>query len=254
MLQATPWSALIALLAALGAVASALYAHGQIQQAKQQNIATQQQQLLTLVTDIVQQPVALSQATANLKGFALVTTQGVFRNELDADGQAAATIITALRGEGQAIAAVEYVEVAKAFENTGDNAQAIAYLAAAVGAANKDDPDDIAFGMRAEASLHYSIGDSGIAHQEYMQAVMVFKRLPHVSYVTRWDADNGMAQSYLNDASSQIAIGGCQTAHDDLISAEMALAPLGSKNVSTLNQDQNQTDQAAYNKQCKSSK
>ncbi len=253
MLQAMPWSALITLLAALAAVASAVYAHGQIQQAKLQNIATQQQQLLTLVTDIVQEPAAMSQATTNLKGGMLVTVQGEFRNELDSDGQAAATIITSLRGEGQAIAAVEYVEVAQAFENSGDNAQAIAYLADAVGAADKDDPDDVAYAWRAEASLHYSIGDSGLAHQEYMQAVMAFKRLSQKSYVSQWDADNGMAQSYLNDASAQLAIGGCKIASTDLISAEIDLAPLEPKRVSTLNQNQNQNqmDQTAYNRKCK---
>ncbi len=250
MLQATAWSGLVALVAALAAVASAVYAHGQIQQAKLQNIAAQQQQLLTLVTDIVQEPVAASQATANLKGGALVTTQGEFRNELDADGQAAATIIMALRGEDQVIAAVEYVEVAKASEDSGDNAQAISYLDDAVGAANKDDPDDVAYAWRADASLHYSIGDSGIAHQEYMQAVMAFKRLPQSSYVSQWDADNGIAQSYLNDASEQIAIRGCKIARADLISAEIDLLPLEPNSVSTLNKDQNQADQSAYNQQC----
>jgi len=77
-------AALTVLVTAVAGFFAARYAHGAIVAADAQKAAAQQQELLTLVVDIEQEPAAAERATAPLHGTLLVNTQVQFADELAA--------------------------------------------------------------------------------------------------------------------------------------------------------------------------
>ena len=147
--------------------------------AKEQNIAAEQQQLVTITTFIAGQFAAEqtteNQAAGNLTGAArsIAISNAVtgITAELTADAQAAAVLITNLHGDG--VAGIEYIEVARALADGSDTAQAITYYNDAVSAPPHDVPTR-SDALRNEAALLYALGQNAAGHQDMMLAARVF--------------------------------------------------------------------------------
>lgn len=238
--------ALTVLVTAVAGTFAALYAHGQIAAADEQKVVAQQQELLTLAVDIEQEPTAKERATAPLKGTLLLNTQVQFQDELTSYAQTAQLIIGNLaNGE---VSSFEYVQVAKALAATGNNFAALKYFQRAA-AAHGATPDTRAAALRNEAGVRYSLRETGLAHQENIQAVQVFAHYPDL---TRTDAGNNMAQSYLDDASSEIAAANCPIALADRQAAARVLGTLPDRKrtEATVNHVLTSDDAASYRKHC----
>ncbi len=110
----TATAAAIALIVSGAAV---YYAHAQVSASKQQNLAAEQNQLVSLVVAIAQ-----FSESSNLSVKAGIAT----RNEEVVDGQEAAAIIGVLPSGD--VSATEYVQVGKALEDAGDYALANTYF------------------------------------------------------------------------------------------------------------------------------
>jgi hypothetical protein len=238
--------ALTVLVTAVAGTFAALYAHGQIAAADEQKVAAQQQELLTVVVDIEQEPAAEKRATAPLKGTLLLDTQVQFQDELTSYAEAAQLIIGNLAP--QQVSSFEYVQVGKALAGTGSNFQALRYFGRAV-TAHGATPDSRAAALRNEAGLRYSLGETGLGHQENMQAVRAFSRYPDLS---RTDAGNNMAQSYLVDAPAEVAAHNCPIALADRVAAARVLGTLPDRKhtEATLNQVLTMEDATSYRKSC----
>lgn len=118
-------------MAAIAAVVAAVYTFWSAHVASEQNIAAEQQQLLTITTSIAgqiaDQQSTLTQAAGALTGTArknAVNNASIGVNDqLTADGEAAQVLITKLGGNG--VAGVEYVQAGKALVDGGDIPDAI---------------------------------------------------------------------------------------------------------------------------------
>jgi hypothetical protein len=236
---------LTVLVTAVAGTFAALYAHGQIQAANEQKVVAQQQELLILVVDIEQEPAAETRATAHLSGGLLTNVQVQFQDELTSYAQAAQLIIGGMPGKD--VSGFAYVQVGKALAASGNNFQALSDFQAAAKPSNT--PDTRAAALRNAARVNYALGQDGLGHQEELAAVHAFARHPDL---TTTDTDNNVAQSYLVDASYQIALGDCQTALADQQDARQALRNLPDHrhNEATENRDLTTEDQASYRKRC----
>ena len=153
----------IALASAVAAIIAATISGLQVNVARQQNVAAEQQQLLTLTVDIAQQfaqwQKTLNQAGGTLTGpaemTALSTASVAIYAQVTADGEAAAALIANL-GRNR-VAGIEYIEVANALANGEDAAQAIVYYQDAA-TAPPHTPAMVASALRSEAGLCYSLG------------------------------------------------------------------------------------------------
>ena len=238
---------LTVLVTAVAGTFAALYAHGQISAADQQKIVAQQQELLTLVVDIEQEPAAEERATAPLHGTLLLNTQVQFQDELTSYAEAAQPIIGNL-AKDSGVPSFEYVQVGKALAATGNNYTALTYFQRAA-TAHVATPDTRAAALRNEAGVRYSLGEAGLAHRENMRAVWVFAHYPDL---TRSDAGNNTAQSYLADASSEISVGNCSIAQADQQAAARVLGTLPDRNrtEATVNRVLTSDDKISYRKHC----
>ena len=222
-------SALGAIVAALAALAAAFVATAQVNVASQQNNVSEQTELLTLTTNIAQQfaqqQQSLNQGAGTLTGparaAALSSAQVGISNQLEGDGEAAAVIISKLPSGW--VAGAEFVQVGKALQAGNNPVQAIEYYQDAV-SAPPHVAGTIADALNNEGSLYYGLGQTRMGHTLMMQAAAVYTDRPGVP---QFNADNGIAQSYLDDASYQLRINGCRVAEADLTNAQKALAPLG---------------------------
>jgi hypothetical protein len=215
--------AAIALIAAVAATASAVYAYSQVQVARQQNTTAEQQQLLSLVIAIEQEPALLSQATLHLTGGQLINASVQYENEVVADGEAGAQLIRSLNGQG--VSSIEYTQIALALEDSADNTVALAYFARASSIAG--DPDSLASALRDEAILRYQLGGSENnqkAHQEMQRSVQAYS----VADITKKEFEQNAALSYLQDAEYQMPAKGCDIARTDLNNAATEIRLAGS--------------------------
>lgn len=243
----------IALASAAAAVIAAYVSASSVNVAKAQNIAAEQQQLVSITISIEQafsgEQAAENQAALGLTGTAKSTAVSeVDQNvvaETAAYAQAAAVLISNLHGNG--VAGIEYVEVARALANYGDTALAISYYQDAVNASQFDVPTR-ADALRFEAGLYYSLGQRSTGHQDMIAAATIYNG--HLE-LTQNLIDSSIAQAYLEDAGYQILADDCQIAATDMADAQRAVTPLGGITGSNLG------DQAldggvvtAYNKKC----
>ena len=96
------------MISAAGAVAASIVASVQAHEASQQNIVSEQQQLLQLTTSIAQQYAnhtsVVDQAAGTLTGLARTSAQSSadvgWTNQLPAEGEAGAVLISDLNGKG----------------------------------------------------------------------------------------------------------------------------------------------------------
>ena len=219
--------------------------------AEQQNMAAEQQQLVTITTSIAAQlageQTAENQAAGNLTGTArsiAISNAGMgITAQLTADGEAAAVLINNLHGNG--VAGIEYIQVARALADGDDTAGAITYYEDAVNAPPHNVPTR-ADALRNEAALLYSLGQSATAHQDMMRAVRIYSGPLEL---TKSDIDNAVAQAYLGDAGYQIEIS-CRVAAADMADAQHAVAPLGTNGANAAIQALTGTDETVYQKRC----
>lgn len=249
-LHFTTW---IALASAIAAVIAAYVSASSVNVAKAQNIAAEQQQLVSITISIEQafggEGAAENQAAVGLTGTAKSTAVSeVDQNvvaETAAYAQAAAVLINNLHGNG--VAGIEYVEVARALANYGDTALAISYYKDAVNASLFDVPTR-ADALRFEASLYYALGQRSMGHQDMIAAATIYGGHLELSQNL---TDSSIAQAYLEDAGYQIIDGDCQVAVTDMTDAQHAVTPLGGISGSNLgDQALAGADVAAYKKKC----
>ena len=222
----------IALTTAIGGLLAAGYAAYSVHVASQANLAAEQQQLLTLTTNIgVQfagQQAALNKAAAGLTGAqrtqALADENTGLAGQITAEGEAAQVLIGTLHGNG--VADIEYIEVGRALADAGDTAAALTYYKDAV-SAPPHDVVTIASALRNAGSLEFSLGNIRTGHQDMMHAVAVFRG--HQVSVSKYDLANDMAQGYYGDAEYQYndTPPGCAAANADMADAARLLAPVG---------------------------
>jgi tetratricopeptide (TPR) repeat protein len=244
----------IALVSALAAIIAAVISEASVNVAKAQNNVAEQQQLVTITTNIEEQftdeQTTENQAAGNLTGtarsIAVANAALGLTAELTAEAQAGAVLVTNLHGNG--VAGIEYVELGRALANYGDTAQAITYYSDAVEASPSDVPTR-ADALRFEAALFYSLGQNTIGHRDMMQAAKIYGGHPEL---TRSLIDNSIAQAYLEDAGYQTPIDGCHVAGTDLADAQHAIAPLGTNGVDTAVQALVGTVSSAYQGKCAS--
>jgi hypothetical protein len=242
----------IALASAVAAIIAAYISASSVNVAKAQNIAAEQEQLVTITVAIEQaffgQQAAEEQAAGNLRGearsYAVANADLSIVAETEADAQAAAVLISNLHGAG--VAGIEYITVARALANYGDTALAITYYKDAVNASLYDVPTR-ADALRFEGALYYSLGQYAMGHQDLMSAAQAFGGHPELSKNL---IDNSIAQAYLGDAEYQIQAMGCRVAATDIANAKRAVAPLGTNGTQLTNQVLESEDAAAYRSKC----
>lgn len=207
----------IALASAAISIIAAIIAAEQVNVAKQQNIAAEQQQLFTLTTTIAH---VFNQPTPS-------TSNGQIGNtvELTADGEAAAALITQLHGNG--VVDIEYEEVAAALDFAGETARAIAYYQAAASAPPYN-REEQATAIREEGDLYYRLGRPIVGHDYFMRAVKRLREWPEVAQFVK---DNNIAQTYLLDAQDELNFNRCTIASADIKIAKQFLSQGGGKNV-----------------------
>jgi flagellar basal body-associated protein FliL len=244
----------IALASAVAAIVAAFISASSVNVAKAQNIAAEQQQLVTITIAIEQafagQQAAEDQAAGNRTGTArsaaVANADLAIIAETTADAQAAAVLISNLHGAG--VAGIEYVTVARALANYGETALAITYYKDAVIASPHDVPTR-ADALRFEAGLYYSLGQAAIGHQDMIAAAKAYGGNPELSKSL---IDNSIAQAYLLDAGYQIRANGCRTAATDMVNGVRAVTPLGTNGAQLTIQALESEDTTAYQSKCRS--
>jgi hypothetical protein len=216
---------------AIGAVAAAGIAVWSVHVTTQATIASQQQQLLTISTSIVQQlasePATLRQAIAGLTGSARATAGdaagAAFTAQLTAEGQAAQGVISALHGNG--VTGIEYIDVGRALAVSGDDGSALAYYKDAV-LAPPHALLTVATALRFAGSLEYILGHADAGHGDMMSSISIL-RAPQ-PYITQFTLYSNTLQSFYDDAQHLLNIkGGCGIANADMIAAKPLLAAIG---------------------------
>jgi len=241
--------AVTVLVTAVAGFFAARYAHGAIVAADAQKVVAQQQELLTLVVDIEQEPAAEERATAPLTGTLLLNTQVQFADELTSYAEAAQLITNLAKDTGDEVTSFEYVQVGKALADSGNDGQALRYFQRAL-AATSATPATRAAALRNEAYVRDQLGQIGRTHQEDMQAIRVFTGFPDE---TASAEANNLALTYNDDAADEVAARNCQLAHADLhdvrrLFGRGRLAPHRAETRS--NSTMTVSDQANYQKRC----
>jgi flagellar basal body-associated protein FliL len=224
----------IALGSVVVAIIAAVIASWQVNVAIQQNIATKQQQLVTLTSTIAQQLDQVTPPTSN--------GQQALSDELTIEGQTAEGLISELNGNG--ITSVEYEKVAKALTYGTDAAQAIAYFQDAV----NTPPHDVGVqseALRQEGNLYYDLGQPATGHDYIMRSIQIFSAHLLMSQVAK---DNEIAQAYLNDADQQLNINRCTTAAAEIMAANKLLSQAGFVNAT--NAPGLASERTKYNQKC----
>lgn len=242
----------IALASAATAIVAAAISAYQVHIAGQQNTEAEQTQLVSLTSVIAQQFTQIATATNQTSATPLAhnvaaqTNQG-FAAQLQVDGQASAVLIQALNGNG--VASVEYIQVARALDWTGDTTDAITYYKKAL-TAPPYAPGTRAQALRFLGYVYYGLGQSVTGHRYYLLATQVYRKYPGKYYRSSEAAT--IAQGYAEDASWQISIHNCPLAANEMMVVERLLAPYSAAYTVTLvPQADLNTDQKNYAAKCK---
>jgi hypothetical protein len=236
----------IALASAVTAIAAAAISGYQVHIAGQQNTQSEQTQLVNLTTMIAQQfaDSGNNQVTRTSAAQSILATKLQGRVELlSVYGQAGAVLIQDLNGNG--VASMEYIEVGRALDYTGDTAGAIPYYKDAL-IAPPHAPYTRAQAMRYLGFLYYGLGSNMIAHRYMMRATKVYGRHP-LEYKS--GVANTIAQGYVEDADWQIYIN-CRTAAADM---EAGQRVLGSYSADAVTQTFLNIDEKNYAGNCNGS-
>lgn len=218
--QSKPWYRHPSTLISLGAMSIALISAAigayQVNLARQQNTASEQQELVALVGDIAQDPANIAQQSLTFKNNTSAISQaqaGAEFTEL-ADAEEAINIVGLLKGNG--VTAAEYYEIALGLQPGESYGQALDFLGKAVKLPS--DPRTHASILRLEAGIYYDLGRVSKAEREDMLAGQAFN---HVPDVTKGDREANVAFTNLWDAYYQIPINCSRATADVSIAAKI---------------------------------
>jgi hypothetical protein len=208
ILRRVPWGrigkALAGLIPVLISIAAAIFALAQASAARDQNVDSERQELISLVAGIAQEPQSIDQAAATFKTEPLefrAVQVGFQMTEL-ADAEEAADIISLLHGNG--VTAIEYFETALGLQSGQSDSQALQLLQTAAGMKNSD-PRTQANVLHEEAAIYYELGPAYYSRAEQADALAraAYDSGPDIPPVNRL---NNIAFTDLFDAFYQSAV------------------------------------------------
>jgi tetratricopeptide (TPR) repeat protein len=195
--------------------------------ARQQNRAAEQQNLVTLVAQIAQEPGTQAQEASTFKGDTAAFDRAEVGSQLTelADSEEAVNTISALHGRG--VTATEYYVTAIGLESSDSYAQALSYLQKAANldsdakAAGLDqDPRTRSDIFLTEGEIFYRLGHNTEAERAMELAEGAFQGVPDV---TNEQGESNRAYTLLVDAQYQASIN-CGIAKADISQATNVLA------------------------------
>jgi hypothetical protein len=204
---------IIAILTTVISVIAATAAIFQVNEARDQNAAAEQEELLTVVSNLAQVPSMLSQESVTFKSnpAELQNAQSGTDETQLADSEEAVNLISLLHGNG--VTADEYYEVAMGLQNNGGDAQALGLLG--IAASRAASPRIHADIWRDDAQIYYSLSQASEAGRYIMLAYRAFNG-PDIS---RGSKINNEIYTKLFDAVYQASIN-CPTAREEVSFAE----------------------------------
>jgi hypothetical protein len=228
-------------------VAAAIFALVQASAAKDQNIDSERQELVSLVASIAQEPQNIDQAAATFKAnppeFHAVQV-GIQMTQL-ADAEEAADVISLLNGNG--VTAIEYFETALGLQAGQSDYQALQLLQKAAGIKNSD-PRTQANVLHEEAEIYYGLGPGYYAKAERADTLAgaAYDSGPDIPAVDRL---NNIAFTDLFDAFYQSAIS-CTAAVAEQKSGESLISNNPAIESSGMRNQEQQTAAALKKEQC----
>jgi hypothetical protein len=193
-------------------------------QTNRQNNVANQQELLTIVTNIAQAPVTLAQEQTSDPG----NTSAQFGTDMSelANGEEAARFMSLLPSKD--ITPIEYYETGLALELGENYALALTYLGDATN--QTVDPRSAANALRSEATINFDLGNLSVAEQDISDAEQAYNvhgslpvntanKLPDVTGAQYW---NNVAYTGFYDASF-FEIIQCPAAVTELQAAEKVI-------------------------------
>jgi tetratricopeptide (TPR) repeat protein len=163
---------IIAILTTSISVIAATAAILQVNQARDQNVAAEQEELLTIVGNLAEVPSILNQESVTFKSdpAALQNAQNGTDNTQLADSEEAVNLISLLNDDG--VTAEEYLQVAMGLQNNGIYAQALSYLG--IAASQNSSPRINADIWRDYAQIYYQLNRASVAEHYIRRAYNAF--------------------------------------------------------------------------------
>lgn len=222
--KATRISAVIAGISVVLSVFAVAVGFYSVHIARQQNLDAQQQELVTLVTDMAQGPLNIVQASEDIKDNPATLHNVDVQIQLTelGEGEEADSIIQSL--PNSEVSSVEEYQVGMALENGLDNKPALELFTSA--ALKASDPRTESDSWRAAASILYALGDNSAAENDTALAEVSYNRPD----VTTNDRENNIAYTELSDIQYQVFLD-CPTAGSEWNDATQIIA--GNPNVLT---------------------
>lgn len=220
------WQVGVAILAAVVAAVAGGFSWLQASQAKQQNIVSEQQALVTLVSAIAQSPQSIAQESGAFKGNQAALANAVAGTNFTelTDSEEAYYLIRLLNGAG--VTAIEYYETALGLEASESYTRALNLLNSAVSEATNDsDPRTLANAWEAEAIISYNSGNYSSYSHDLMNAQNAY--LPSLG-ATHIEYERNLVYLKFFDASYKAGGGNCLTAWTEIKEAYSILAKINS--------------------------
>ena len=204
----------VAAIAAAIAIGAGIVSYLQANQAKQQNIVSEQQALVTLVSTIAQDPQTITQESEAFKGNQSALANAVSGTNFTelADSEEANYLIGLLHGTG--VTAIEYFQTALGLEASESNTRALNLLNSAIQEATNDsDPRTLANAWYAKASISYEIGNSSGYSQDLTNAQNAFSAKVGATPI---EYDRNLVYLKLFDASYKAGSHNCVAATSEM--------------------------------------
>jgi hypothetical protein len=222
--RAAWWQVWVAIPVAVIALVAAGFSLQQANAARQQNTVSEQQELVTLVSDIAQDPQIVTQESEAFKGNQSALANAVSGTNFTelADSEEADYLIGLLHGAG--VTAIEYYETALGIEASDSHTRALNLLNSAVQEATNDsDPRTLANAWYAEASISYNIGNSSGYSEDLTHAQNAFSASLGATPI---QYDRNLIYLKFFDASYKAAARNCMLATSEINDANSMLKKL----------------------------
>lgn len=222
--KASWWQVYVAIPAAIIALGAAGFSYLQTNAARQQNTVSEQQELVTLVSDIAQDPQIVTQESEAFKGNQSALANAVSGTNFTelTDSEEADYLIGLLHGTG--VTAIEYYETALGIEASDSHTRALSLLNSAVKEATNDsDPRTLANAWYAEASISYNTGNYSGYSQDLANAQNAFSASLGATPV---QYDRNLIYLKFFDASYKAAADNCAVATSEINEANSMLKKL----------------------------
>jgi hypothetical protein len=220
------WQVWVAIFAAIVALVAGGFSWLQADQAKRQNVVSEQQALVTLVSAIAQDPQTIQQQTEAFKGNQAAQDNAISGTDFTelTDSEEASYLISLLNGTG--VTAIEYYETALGLETSQSDTRSINLLNSAIAEATSDeDPRTLANAWYAQASISYQHGDNSNYSKDLTNAQNAFSASLGA---TPLEYDRNLAYLKLFDGSYKAAAHNCVTAWAEMNEASTILGNIRS--------------------------